>query len=231
MILSMAQCSEPGCTRTDVRSRGLCSAHYQFHRYHGTLPPSPLRECEWCGAAFQDRRRHARFCSKRCGEKAKLAQIAKGPRSTTCLQCGASLSGRPHHTLFCCDRCQWTWHNAHKAQVVREKKVATPKPPCAYCGAPLPERARKFCSRHCKSLARRAQNYNLTEAELRALLAQHSVCAICGSSDWGRKGPQVDHCHNSGKVRGILCVNCNTILGHAHDDPKLLRRAAKYLAR
>ncbi|MGH3767393.1 MAG: endonuclease domain-containing protein [Pseudonocardiaceae bacterium] len=39
----------------------------------------------------------------------------------------------------------------------------------------------------------------------------------------------VDHCHNTGNVRGILCDTCNRGIGHLQDDPKLIRSAAEYL--
>ena len=39
----------------------------------------------------------------------------------------------------------------------------------------------------------------------------------------------VDHCHNTGKIRGLLCYNCNLMLGNAKDDPDLLLKAIEYL--
>ena len=59
--------------------------------------------------------------------------------------------------------------------------------------------------------------------------AQGRSCAICGTVDFGPRGPQIDHCHATGAVRGILCVNCNNGLGRFGDDPALLRRAADFL--
>ena len=41
----------------------------------------------------------------------------------------------------------------------------------------------------------------------------------------------IDHDHETGFVRGILCSLCNTLLGHAKDDPEILRKAAEYLDR
>ena len=57
---------------------------------------------------------------------------------------------------------------------------------------------------------------------------QHGVCAICGQPP-GRKKLSVDHCHTTGKIRGLLCILCNTALGKFKDDPRLLQSAINYL--
>lgn len=64
------------------------------------------------------------------------------------------------------------------------------------------------------------------------LSSQGGVCKICGRPDTGRINTRrlfVDHCHKTGRVRGILCYKCNTLIGHAQDDPERLRKAAEYL--
>jgi len=55
-------------------------------------------------------------------------------------------------------------------------------------------------------------------------------CMICGitEEEIGKK-LDVDHCHNTGKVRGILCNPCNTTLGHAKDNIAILQAAIDYL--
>jgi hypothetical protein len=59
---------------------------------------------------------------------------------------------------------------------------------------------------------------------------QGKKCAICGSKEPKNKnGFVVDHCHETNKVRGILCHPCNTTLGNVNDDIKVLRRMIKYL--
>lgn len=55
-------------------------------------------------------------------------------------------------------------------------------------------------------------------------------CEVCGRRN-GRWGIALDHCHQTGRFRGWLCYSCNTILGHAADDPKILRGLAAYLER
>ena len=59
---------------------------------------------------------------------------------------------------------------------------------------------------------------------------QEGKCAICDRhSDEFAKGLCVDHCHSSGKVRGLLCGNCNTALGSYNDDIDVMYKAIQYL--
>jgi hypothetical protein len=75
---------------------------------------------------------------------------------------------------------------------------------------------------------RLARRYGISGADYDRLLArQGGVCAICRRRSDRRLG--VDHCHSTRKVRGLLCVNCNTALGLCHDDPDRMRAAIAYL--
>ena len=60
---------------------------------------------------------------------------------------------------------------------------------------------------------------------------QGRKCAICGSTEPNHGSGQfvVDHCHEFGQIRGILCGNCNVMLGHAKDNVDTLFDAAMYL--
>lgn len=57
---------------------------------------------------------------------------------------------------------------------------------------------------------------------------QGRICKICKSPP-GNKGLYVDHCHENGEVRGLLCQYCNTMLGMAKDNPDTLYQAIDYL--
>ena len=65
------------------------------------------------------------------------------------------------------------------------------------------------------------RRYGLTPQEVDAL---GDTCRICEAP-----GRDIDHCHATGKVRGLLCNDCNRALGLFRDDAALLRRAADYL--
>jgi hypothetical protein len=85
-----------------------------------------------------------------------------------------------------------------------------------------------------KRKAQRLRQFDLTLDEFNAMLeAQSHGCAICGFSDRTdpKVFPVVDHCHTTGKVRGLLCMQCNQGIGKFKDAPKRLVAAAEYLTR
>lgn len=73
--------------------------------------------------------------------------------------------------------------------------------------------------------------YGISYQEYLTMLdAQQNCCAICGEhKDNFSRAFAVDHCHDTGKVRGLLCGNCNTGIGNLRDDIGLLERAIEYL--
>jgi hypothetical protein len=82
-----------------------------------------------------------------------------------------------------------------------------------------------------KKKAQRLRKYSLTPEQHAGMLdQQQGVCAICKTAPSGAKNfPMVDHCHTTGKVRGLLCANCNRGIGKFKDSPALLRAAIAYL--
>lgn len=86
--------------------------------------------------------------------------------------------------------------------------------------------------KHLKQKSHLLKKFNLTIEEYNNILfSQKYLCAICKfplertSKNW----PHTDHCHETGKVRGILCSGCNLGLGSFKDDPNRLFNAVNYL--
>jgi hypothetical protein len=78
--------------------------------------------------------------------------------------------------------------------------------------------------------------YGMTEEQWWEIFdKQGGKCAICGEQETSKHSSgtvfrmSVDHCHTTGKIRGILCNNCNRAIGMLKDDARMLRRAADYL--
>jgi hypothetical protein len=82
--------------------------------------------------------------------------------------------------------------------------------------------------------------YGITKSEYLSLLEQQdNKCAVCSEAEtvennWVAGKPRnlaIDHCHETGVIRGLLCYRCNTALGKCEDSPTLLRNLANYLER
>jgi hypothetical protein len=80
-----------------------------------------------------------------------------------------------------------------------------------------------------KSHLKRKYNMSL-EDEKKLIDNQKNKCAICNIEMITEQSKfHIDHCHNSGKVRGVLCNSCNTGLGMFKDSQEYLKSAVKYL--
>ncbi len=99
-----------------------------------------------------------------------------------------------------------------------------------------PDRVRANMARFTASGHRKISNrksrlkrkYGITLEQFEAMLAaQGGGCAICGKPG----ADNVDHDHDTGRVRGILCFNCNVAIGHVANDEDRLAAAMAYLAR
>ncbi len=83
------------------------------------------------------------------------------------------------------------------------------------------------------------ERYGITPEQYTELLvAQGGCCAICRQQETARHNTSirvqklaVDHCHITGKVRGLLCQDCNRGISKFHDDPILLQKAIDYLSK
>lgn len=81
--------------------------------------------------------------------------------------------------------------------------------------------------RSCEAIARIAYKHgvDLTAAKD---MRERAACEICGRA-LCEKTRCIDHCHLTLKVRGVLCSNCNCMLGMSKDDPECLEAGAEYL--
>ena len=73
-------------------------------------------------------------------------------------------------------------------------------------------------------------NYGISLEKYQEIFeAQNGVCAICHRQPNPNKSLAVDHDHETGVVRGLLCDNCNLMLGLSKDSPLILEAAIRYL--
>ena len=152
-----------------------------------------------------------------------------GNRSGTidCLHCGSDFEPQHFNQKLCSDKCKsernkslckkWDRNNKHKKKAYNERKYAENK-----------DFYRENAFR---------ERYKITLDEAREMLEeQGGLCCICFSPiDIDAPGinaeckGHVDHCHDTGMVRGILCRECNWGLGNFKDNPHIVFEAARYL--
>lgn len=190
------------------------------------------RICEVCGQTFltrpsRVRRQWGRFCSKSCATSSRN-HIASGRTelAETRLMRATRRVNKQMQTEKECRKCKTikslsefstNHHNLDNHSYI-----------CIECiGRPGTHRGYQL-----KYL------FGITMDDYETILdGQMGVCAICGGMETRKdnKGNicrlAVDHDHDNGSVRGILCNACNTGLGRFRDDPDLLRKATNYLER
>ena len=142
---------------------------------------------------------------------------------------------------FCSPECKQISDNQKRTQKSRLIKNHT----CQTCGKTMIELKgrRKHCSDTCKNIHKTdirwvhnlSDLYGLTLLEYETkFINQNGRCAICRKQETikrnGRKRRlSVDHCHETNKVRGLLCSRCNFVIGHVTDDWLILDNAIEYL--
>ncbi|WP_405888419.1 endonuclease VII domain-containing protein [Streptomyces longwoodensis] len=156
----------------------------------------------------------------------------------------ASNKSMPDGLQAYCRKCSAEYYRQRqeaKGKKVREKIAVPPgHKRCPQCELVKPhaewERNKSssdgwasYC-RECRAERNRIsyfkRRYGLTPAELEALVAeQRGVCCICLAAPT----EHVDHCHETGRVRGVMCFSCNAALGQFKDRPDAIRRAAAYV--
>lgn len=99
---------------------------------------------------------------------------------------------------------------------------------CSVCSS-IRDRARKALpeSKYRARISKIKSLYKVTESEAKRL-EKITSCEVCNKDiTYARK--HVDHCHNTGIVRGVLCFNCNVALGNVREDISILQKLIQYL--
>lgn len=129
----------------------------------------------------------------------------------------------------------------HRAEVKRWA-AKNPEKLLAYKRTNYSRNKAKFCARSRINYREKPEirlradlkaRYDMSLEEFERLLAeQNGVCAICGLPEMGKFSRlSVDHSHESGLIRGLLCNRCNMGLGMLQDSQKTLKAAIRYLER
>jgi hypothetical protein len=123
--------------------------------------------------------------------------------------------GRTSHCKECRNRSRREYGRNHQPELTKIRREW-------YIG----KRAEQLA----KAKAYNLRRYGITLFEYDKMLdEQGGVCKICKEPPSKRFSLSVDHDHETGRVRGLLCGNCNFALGYAKDNPSTLRKMADYL--
>ena len=137
------------------------------------------------------------------------------------------------------------------------KNPVRPLKPCTKCGItkpledyPLDKRANDGRASSCKQCNnkehrkrysskeyknsnhkyRMEKRYGLSPLDFDTLIgANNNCCHLCNKKFKDTRHKHIDHCHETGRVRGILCKDCNTALGKLGDNEEGLLKALRYL--
>lgn len=144
---------------------------------------------------------------------------------------------KPHKARsYCNGHLRQMYAGVEMTPLRRHNRVANGHKLCGACGQVLP--VASFGKKHnyttemcrsCRNVSERSRAYGISVDEVRALLAR--PCDVCGDEMTSLKAHHIDHCHTTGKVRGVLCNGCNTALGLAREDVNVLRALISYIER
>jgi hypothetical protein len=187
-----------------------------------------LLPCEVCGKKFSQRRPGIRTCGVKC--RARLPHNTGGPRSKSglesraCPVCGDTFQPVREKQMACSLACYWKSEPGQASRQRANKRRKEDPEVAAY----IREQSRAQFLR---------VRYGMTVGEYEAkLLAQGGVCVICSKPpkpEGVRAASRlhVDHDHETGRNRDLICLNCNRGLGYFKDDAALMRVAAEYIDR
>lgn len=124
---------------------------------------------------------------------------------------------------------QWIKDHPDEFRAIQKKYLATEKGKQA-----THKKQKKFQGSKKDKIRHRKCNlkrmYGLTLEDYDQMFEQQNgVCAVCGGLATGGKRLVVDHCHITGKIRGLLCGNCNIGIGNMQDNVDILAQAIIYL--
>lgn len=217
--------SSPFCSIVDcgkpVKGLGLCNNHYHRWKKYGRtekLPKRVTRRDHPLYILWWDRKRGNALSPEWLDFDTFVRDIGEKPGPNFLLM-------RKFEGPFSPENFQWIEHLKRK-EGESNKDWWARKWKARMAANPGIERKRMY-----------ARKYGMTVEQYENMFKeQNGKCAICEEEETsfcGRSGSRktlcVDHCHQTGKVRGLLCIRCNTALGKIEQAPHILRLMWDYL--
>ena len=190
-------------------------------------------DCVICGVVFYTTTKKTRMCSRKCNgkliskrakEKAKLTLLSGEKKCTKCKETKKidefyTSKQKIDGLNPWCKRCKLDQNKqyAKNPEVAARKKAWREK--------------YNLSTTDLRKFSRMKRLYGVNFEEYMEMMdSQNGKCAICKDKlIMKRRGIHIDHCHNTDKVRGLLCKSCNAGLGFFKDNKESLRNAIQYL--
>lgn len=218
----MKTCIVEGCNE-EHRALGYCTNHYyrlqrNGHTNRTTTAPDGRRGHKYYNL-WHDRKQSKYLCDEWLNFWTFAEDIGEKPDGNFQL---VRLDGSKPYSK---DNFKWQEH-------LKRKKTETRKE----------WHARKWAARQANNpgLERKRtlkRRFGMTHEQHEEMIRQHdNKCAICGEGETSycsvsgsRRRLAIDHCHNTGKIRGLLCYRCNTTIGKVKESREILNNMIKYL--
>ena len=166
-----------------------------------------------------------------------------------CLNCGKQLIGQ--QKKYCSRGCNYQFYNNKKVNKIKVKV-------CPECGRDFQVSIHNkiYCSKECytkfskrkyyqnnkdkwsecwkkRTTNRRIKQFGINEEKYNKMVEKvNNRCEICGKHTKElKKSLCIDHDHNTGKIRGLLCSDCNVAIGRFKDNINSIKNAIKYLTK
>lgn len=220
-------CSAAYCKDKTV-AQGLCRKHYMRKMRHGHIEDT---RPEYWGAKTKHPMWNAYNHIKRFSKKGEVCDSWENDFFQFVIDVGERPS--KSHRLYRSDETKkyskdnFIWKRSFTEKVVGEDE-GTYK-------ARRMRAYRKVNSENCKAINIK-RKYGLSKEQHEVMkIAHDNLCAICHKKETSidnngsKRALAIDHCHETGKVRGLLCTNCNTLIGRAKDSVDVLNSAIQYL--
>jgi endogenous inhibitor of DNA gyrase (YacG/DUF329 family) len=135
--------------------------------------------------------------------------------SVNCVHCGKEFVRQNPRKKLCSDKCKHdSWYSKEENRIAKHKRSLT-------------WLSRNPDRNHAKKLK---HLYKMTIEQYKSMESdQNGVCKICKRVCPSGRKLSVDHCHISGKIRGLLCMKCNKGLGSFEDNMENMKIAIQYL--
>jgi recombination endonuclease VII len=192
-----------------------------------TIPSTqrPEVNCVWCQKVFPSVNSLNKYCSTLCRDLFRADAKKKHMPDKPCNVCSSMFTPVCGSQVYCTDPCR-----VIGMQRVRSRLRAVPENKEKVHAYNLDYHERNYSPGRSAKEKNLRHCYGLAIEDFDAMLeAQKGLCCICGGPPPGKHGLYVEHHHATGKIRGLVCILCNNVIGNCRESIEILDKVKAYL--